>query len=109
MVALTFDLACQPIGYHRRCVPPQMRDLSVFALALGFSVEEYAANKGAIPPRKRRKRCLYVATIEKASSLVNSLVETSRLDGVGIVVVDEVTRCPVMPSYCISYLSIYLK
>lgn len=47
----------------------KVRELSPFASNLGFHVEEYAAGKGAIPPRRRRKkRVLYVATIEKVGS-----------------------------------------
>ena len=60
-------------------------------MELDFAVEEYAASKGSIPPRQRRARCsLYVATIEKASSLVNCLIESKRMNSVGLVVVDEV-------------------
>ena len=43
-----------------------MKSLSQFAIELGFLVEEYAASHGKIPPRQRRKKkSVYVATIEK--------------------------------------------
>lgn len=58
---------------------------------IGFHLEEYAASKGRYPPLKRRmKRSLYVCTIEKASSLINSFIEHNRMGELGIVVVDEV-------------------
>ena len=73
----------------------KVTNLSVFAVDLGFLVEEYAGSKGAIPPRKRRKkRTLYIATIEKAHSLVNSLIQDQRIANVGLVVVDEVGMLP---------------
>ena len=72
----------------------QVRDLAPFALSLGFVVEEHAAGRGKLPPIKRRKkRVVYVATIEKASGLVNSLAELDRLHDLGLVVVDEVCVC----------------
>ena len=67
-----------------------MRGLSEFGLALDFLVQEYAGAKGQMPPRQRRKNCVYIATIEKANSLISSLTEDGRLDSIGLVVVDEV-------------------
>ncbi|XP_060103090.1 helicase POLQ-like isoform X2 [Heteronotia binoei] len=65
-------------------------NLSGFGMELGFLVEEYAGSKGKIPPVKRRlKKSLYVSTIEKGHSLVNSLIETGRISDLGLVVVDE--------------------
>uniref|UniRef100_A0A5F9DDR3 Helicase POLQ-like n=1 Tax=Oryctolagus cuniculus TaxID=9986 RepID=A0A5F9DDR3_RABIT len=71
-------------------VQEKITGLSSFGIELGFFVEEYAGSKGRFPPIKRReKKSLYVATIEKGHSLVNSLIETGRISSLGLVVVDE--------------------
>lgn len=64
--------------------------LSPFAVQLDFLLEEYAAGKGQLPPRKRRhKRSIYVATIEKGLALLDSLIEADRANELGLIVVDE--------------------
>ncbi|XP_062992406.1 helicase POLQ-like isoform X3 [Elgaria multicarinata webbii] len=88
-------MAYPPKSRHYYYSSEELRDfmvggLSDFGMQLGFLVEEYAGSKGRIPPIKRRlKKSLYIATIEKGHSLINSLIETGQISNLGLVVVDE--------------------
>lgn len=65
-------------------VQEKIRTLSSLAVELNFAVEEYAGNRGTIPPRKRKsKRVIYIATLEKAHGVINSLMELGRLAEIG--------------------------
>lgn len=71
-------------------VQEKMWSLSPFAVELDFLLEEYAAGKGCLPPQQRRKkRSIYIATIEKALALLDSLIEAGRANELGLIVVDE--------------------
>lgn len=45
-----------------------------------------------LPRCRRKKHVVYIATIEKANGLINSLIEQGRLLSLGLVVVDEVCQ-----------------
>lgn len=65
-------------------VKEKIQTLSTLAGCLDFSVEEYAGNRGSFPPRKRKsKNVIYVATLEKAHGIINSLLELGRISEMG--------------------------
>ena len=65
-------------------VQEKIRTLASLAVNLDFAVEEYAGNRGAYPPRQRKKKkVIYIATLEKAHGIINSLMELGRLQEIG--------------------------
>uniref|UniRef100_A0A0N5BPB9 Helicase POLQ-like n=1 Tax=Strongyloides papillosus TaxID=174720 RepID=A0A0N5BPB9_STREA len=68
----------------------QEKTLSLSAFEdLGISVKIYTRFEGKIPPAKKRKgQSIYVATIERADTLINSLIKENRLQEIGLIVVD---------------------
>lgn len=64
--------------------------MSPFAIALDFIVDEYTAGRGKCPPMARKKRrSIYIASIEKGAVLLDSLIEAGRANEIGLLVVDE--------------------
>uniref|UniRef100_A0A1I8M9D2 Helicase POLQ-like n=1 Tax=Musca domestica TaxID=7370 RepID=A0A1I8M9D2_MUSDO len=71
-------------------VQEKVSAMSPFAIALDFIVDEYTAGKGKCPPVPRKKRkSIYIASIEKGAVLFDSLIEAERANEIGLVVVDE--------------------
>ncbi|XP_036335802.1 helicase POLQ-like isoform X1 [Rhagoletis pomonella] len=71
-------------------VQEKVSAMSPFAIAMNFIVDEYTAGKGKCPPMKRRKRkSIFIASIEKGAVLIDSLIEAQRADEIGLIVVDE--------------------
>ncbi|KAH8320247.1 hypothetical protein KR067_010727 [Drosophila pandora] len=71
-------------------VQEKVSAMSPFAIDLDFLVEEYTAGKGKCPPQPRRKRrSLFIASIEKGAVLMDSLIDVERPHEIGLVVVDE--------------------
>ncbi|XP_037815116.1 helicase POLQ-like [Lucilia sericata] len=71
-------------------VQEKVSAMSPFAIALDFIVDEYTAGKGKCPPVPRKKRkSIYIASIEKGAVLLDSLIDAQRANELGLVVVDE--------------------
>ncbi|XP_001354267.3 helicase POLQ-like [Drosophila pseudoobscura] len=71
-------------------VQEKVSAMSPFAIDLDFIVDEYTAGKGKCPPEPRRKRrSLFIASIEKGAVLMDSLIDVQRPHEIGLVVVDE--------------------
>uniref|UniRef100_A0A0N5BTB7 Helicase POLQ-like n=1 Tax=Strongyloides papillosus TaxID=174720 RepID=A0A0N5BTB7_STREA len=64
------------------------RSLSAFE-ELEIFAEEYTGSEGKIPPVKRRKgQNIFVATYERANTLMDKLIKENRLGEIGLFVVD---------------------
>eukprot|EP01080_Neovahlkampfia_damariscottae_P003704 gene3704-6593_t len=61
--------------------------LELFGDELGFQVEPYFGSQGSLPLPKGNILCC--ATIEKANSIINSLITENQLNELGCVVIDE--------------------
>ncbi|XP_065720632.2 helicase POLQ-like isoform X2 [Drosophila suzukii] len=71
-------------------VQEKVSAMSPFAIDLDFIVEEYTAGKGKCPPQPcRKRRSLFIASIEKGAVLMDSLIDVQRPHEIGLVVVDE--------------------
>eukprot|EP01125_Pyxidicula_operculata_P007476 TRINITY_DN2542_c0_g1_i3.p1 TRINITY_DN2542_c0_g1~~TRINITY_DN2542_c0_g1_i3.p1 ORF type:complete len:468 (-),score=79.14 TRINITY_DN2542_c0_g1_i3:253-1656(-) len=68
-------------------VTEKVQSLEEFGRKLSFQVEGYYGGEGVMPPPPGNQIC--VATIEKANSIINNLIEEGRLSELGCVVVDE--------------------
>jgi POLQ-like helicase len=68
-------------------VEEKKNQLELFGDELGFQVESYFNNQGTIPLPKGNILC--IATIEKANSIVNSLITEGAMNELSCVVVDE--------------------
>lgn len=69
-------------------VMEKVASLEEFGRILNFSVDGYYGSEGIMPPPPGNGIC--VATIEKANSIVNALIEGDRLMELGCIVVDEI-------------------
>lgn len=71
-------------------VQEKVSSMSLFALELDFLIEEYTAGKGRCPPGKVWKRnSIFIASIEKAAVLFDSLIDSKRAGEIGLIVIDE--------------------
>jgi hypothetical protein len=66
----------------------KVTSLEEFGRLLSFNVDGYYASEGIMPPPPGNGVC--VATIEKANSILNALIEADRLAELGCIVVDEI-------------------
>lgn len=66
-----------------------MNRMFTLAVQFDFVVNVYADGKGVLPPRKHEKKSVYIATIEKAAALFDSLLLADRANEIGLVVMDE--------------------
>jgi DNA polymerase theta len=73
---------------YRAVVDEVYQSLSAMGALLGVHVEAFYAARGAVPLAHGPMVC--VATIERATGIISSLVEEDRLGELGSVVVDEI-------------------
>lgn len=80
-------------------VTEKVASLEEFGRLLNFNIDAYYGSEGIMPPPPGNGIC--VATIEKANSIINSLIETDRIMELGCIVVDEIRiRLNILLIFC---------
>jgi POLQ-like helicase len=81
---LCCDVDCIYMLPYVSDVREKIKTISLLGKELQFVVEEYAEDQGTYPPKERdSKPTMYIATLEKAHGIVNSLLEVGRLKEIG--------------------------
>jgi replicative superfamily II helicase len=68
-------------------IEEKLSSIEPFSKELDFRIECYYYSKGKFPIPK--DNCLCISTIEKANSIINTLIDEKRMNEVGCIIIDE--------------------